>query len=214
MTESIPEQDPLDNAQLIQAAIAADGAEREALFDSVMNRVAALFRRRIPPKMAAIFDPEGLASETAAKLNDQLNEGGVQFLSTPAFKGYVDAIAENRLRDAIRCSQAQRRGGRWSQVVAGTESTVNLLQQLGVDDLTASRVAIREEMIVQVADIIASLKPEEEQLVKLRFEHQLTNAEVASLLDLSESAVNSRYFRLFQKLGQEFRAHPDFSSFW
>lgn len=56
------------------------------------------------------------------------------------------------------------------------------------------------EELVHLRRLIRALNPQEQELIALKFGAGMTNREIASLLDKSETAVGSAVYRIMQKL--------------
>ena len=63
-----------------------------------------------------------------------------------------------------------------------------------------SEVAARAELQLRVQEALNSLEPLDRELLALRHYEQLTNAEAAQVLEISESAASSRFVRALKRL--------------
>ncbi|HVO70602.1 MAG TPA: sigma-70 family RNA polymerase sigma factor, partial [Aggregatilineaceae bacterium] len=59
-----------------------------------------------------------------------------------------------------------------------------------------------------VQDLLAELSPEYRLAVVLRYWYELSYAEIAEMLDTTESAIKSRLFRARQLLAHQVESHP------
>ena len=71
-----------------------------------------------------------------------------------------------------------------------------------------SNAAIRAEQILQVQEAINSLEPLDREVVALRHFEQLTRAETAAVLGITEEAGAKRYIRALKKLKSILAAMP------
>jgi len=70
-----------------------------------------------------------------------------------------------------------------------------------MDRLTApSEAAMKAELQMRLRDALESLNPVDREVLALRHFEQLSNAEVACALELSESAASKRYVRALERL--------------
>ena len=78
-------------------------------------------------------------------------------------------------------------------------STSIALQLLG--HLTSpSQAALREEQSRQLENILAQLSSNDQEILQLRHFEELTNKEVAEVLDIQEKAASIRYVRALKRL--------------
>jgi RNA polymerase sigma-70 factor (ECF subfamily) len=73
---------------------------------------------------------------------------------------------------------------------------------------TPSNAAIRAEQILQVQEAVNSLEPLDREVVALRHFEQLSRAETATVLGISEEAGAKRYIRALKKLKTIMAAMP------
>jgi RNA polymerase sigma-70 factor (ECF subfamily) len=71
-----------------------------------------------------------------------------------------------------------------------------------------SNAAMRAEQILQVQEAVNSLEPLDREVVALRHFEQLSRAEAAAVLGISEPAVTKRYIRAIKKLTAILAAMP------
>ena len=71
-----------------------------------------------------------------------------------------------------------------------------------------SNAAIRAEQILQVQEAINSLEPLDREVVALRHFEQLSRAETAAVLGITEEAGAKRYIRALKKLKSILAAMP------
>lgn len=153
------------------------GIDFEALYrtsrDDVYAYVAGLMRDR-----AAAEEVTHVAFERALKRRDSFSpERG-----SP--RGWLFGIARNAAYDELR------RRGRIEPMAEPEE------RRPPVGDTTAE-TAVRQ---ATVATALAELPEEERELVRLKFEAGLANAEIGEVLGISESNVGTRLCRVVAKL--------------
>ena len=71
-----------------------------------------------------------------------------------------------------------------------------------------SNAAIRAEQILQVQEAVNSLEPLDREIVALRHFEQLSRAETAAVLGITEEAGAKRYIRALKKLKTILAAMP------
>lgn len=97
-------------------------------------------------------------------------------------------------RDAAR-ERPQEFGG---TPEASAVALADAIAESGV--LSPSGVAIRAERIGRLRDALATMKPEDREILVLRHFEQLGNGDVARLLGLSEPGASLRYMRAVKRL--------------
>lgn len=174
---------------------------------SVFDLVTRVFGKRIPSKMQSTFSAEDLAQETATKLAKLFVESAGQVEWTDA---YVLSIAQRTLIDRIRNYFAQKREPEGGFANLAPQSSMNLLGELTKSEKTPSQLSILGELWPLVNQ---HLNQQEQMVLELRFVQELSNSEIAELLERTESSIRSQLFRIYEKLRGELGKRPDFESF-
>lgn len=122
----------------------------------------------------------------------------------PPFRAWLQRIAENNLRDAIRGLQRLKRpqpSKRIAHVVpAGADSTFSLYGQLGVTTTTPSRYATHQERVTHLNAALEALPEDYGQVVRLYDLQGLPIAEVAQQMNRSSGAVHMLRARAHDRL--------------
>jgi RNA polymerase sigma-70 factor (ECF subfamily) len=79
-------------------------------------------------------------------------------------------------------------------------SSQTLAAQLLGRFTSPSEAAARAELQLRVQEALNSLEPLDRELLALRHYEQLTNAEAAQVLEISEAAAGSRFVRALKRL--------------
>jgi RNA polymerase sigma-70 factor (ECF subfamily) len=127
------------------------------------------------------------------------------------FRAWLQRIAENNLRDAIRGLQRSKRPQPANRVEigggVGVDSTFELYAHLGVTTTTPSRLATHEERVSHLNAALEALPDDYGQVVRLYDLAALPIAEVAGRLKRSSGAVHMlrarAHDRLRELLGSE-----------
>jgi RNA polymerase sigma-70 factor (ECF subfamily) len=77
-----------------------------------------------------------------------------------------------------------------------------LAAQLLGHDTRPSEAAIRAEMKIRVQEALNAMEPLDREVLALRHFEQLSRAEIAQLLGISEAAAGKRYIRALNRLKQ------------
>jgi RNA polymerase sigma-70 factor (ECF subfamily) len=86
-------------------------------------------------------------------------------------------------------------------VLPEASSAALALQLLG-HETRASEAAIRAEIKIRVHEALDSMAPLDREVLALRHFEQLSRAEIAQVLGVSESAAGKRYIRALERLKQ------------
>jgi RNA polymerase sigma-70 factor (ECF subfamily) len=78
--------------------------------------------------------------------------------------------------------------------------TEELVERLLDRESSPSRQVLREELRQRVQAALAKLRPRDREVLVLRHLEQLSTAEVAEVLGISESAVKKRHLRALERL--------------
>jgi RNA polymerase sigma-70 factor, ECF subfamily len=125
------------------------------------------------------------------------------------FRAWLQRIAENNLRDAIRGLQRRKRPQPSNRVTvpAAADSTWELYAQLGVTTTTPSRYATQDERVSHLNAALETLPDDYGQVVRLYDLQALPIAEVSQQMKRSTGAVHMlrarAHDRLRELLGSE-----------
>ena len=88
------------------------------------------------------------------------------------------------------------------------------LARFFAEQLTSiSQAAIREEIRSQIREVIERLEPVDRDIISLRHFEQLSNQEVAAVLELKPSSTSTRHVRALKKLRDELQKHETLSEY-
>ena len=121
------------------------------------------------------------------------------------FRAWLQRIAENNLRDALRGLKRQKRpqpANRVAVPAAGADSTFDLYSQLGVTTTTPSRYATRQERLTCLNAALEALPDDYGQVVRLYDLQGLPIAEVAQQMNRSTGAIHMLRARAHDRLRQ------------
>jgi RNA polymerase sigma-70 factor (ECF subfamily) len=120
------------------------------------------------------------------------------------FRGWLQRIAENNLRDAIRGLQRQKRPQPSQRVAlpAGNDSCLELFEHLGVTTTTPSRYAAFEERSSRLNAALQALPEDYARVVRLYDLEAMPIADVARQMGRSAGAVHMLRARAHDRLRQ------------
>ena len=120
----------------------------------------------------------------------------------PPFRAWLQRIAENNLRDAIRGLQRRKRPqpAMRVQAPAGADSTFELYNNLGVTTTTPSRYATAQERLTALDAALEALPDDYGQVIRLYDLQGLPIAEVCTQMNRSTGAVHMLRARAHERL--------------
>ena len=159
---------------------------------------------RLDRRLQGRIDPSDVIQEAyldaARRLPEYLGEPApmplflwLRYLTAQALQTLHRRHLGAQARDAGR--EISIDGGRVPQATSAA-----LAAQLLGHDTRASEAAIRAERKLRLEQALNSMDPIDREVLALRHFEQLSNAECARLLTLSESAATKRYIRALRRL--------------
>ena len=178
-------------SELVERAIAGDRAAVERLLLDNYTPLAGRIAKRLPGSMSGVVSVEDIVQQTYAQAfrtiaSFQPREGATVLT-------WLTAIAENRLRDAIRAQRRKKRGGDFRQVQAAlgddSRSGADMLDALAGRTQTASQSVARRELVHAVRAAVAGLPEEYREAIQLRYFDGYSLDETAVLMGRTAGAV-------------------------
>lgn len=194
---------PIDAEQLLVKARAGD---TESLV-RLLEHLTPDLRRRVASKMngpwRSIIDEDDVLQVTfmeACTRLDRFTGGGVS-----GFLAWLTKLADNNRIDAVRALEGAKRPAPSKRVGAAPspnteDSTLALIDMLGVTSATPSRQAAKGEMGRFLDLALATLPAEYEKVIRLYDLEGKEVAEVAAALGRSEGAVYMLRARAHERL--------------
>ncbi len=192
-----------DTDQLLRRVAAGDNAALADLFDRHSPRLRRMVRMRLDRRLQGRVNPSDVLQDAYIDLAGQVP----RYLSKPElpFFLWLRFLTGQRLMRVHRqhLGAAMRHAGREVSLYKGAmpqASSVSLAAQLLGRLTSASHAAIRAEQQVQLQAALNGMDEIDREIIALRHFEELTNTEVAQVLDLSKSAASNRYIRAMTRL--------------
>jgi len=202
-----------DNTRRLEAAARGDRAAWGSVLAQHRERLQRMVALRMDRRLQGRVDPSDVIQdaylEAARRLPEYIQESApmplflwLRYLTAQALqtvhRRHLGALA----RDAGR--EISIDGGRIPQATSAA-----LAAQLLGHDTRASEAAIRAELKLRLEEALNSMDLIDREVLALRHFEQLSNAECARVLKLSESAATKRYIRALRRLKETFTGPPD-----
>jgi RNA polymerase sigma-70 factor (ECF subfamily) len=204
--------DPTDTDQLVERLRAGDRQALTDLFQRHRDRLRRMVELRMDPRLQGRVDASDVLQDafldTVARVDSYLQRPDL-----PAFLWLRLIVGE-------RLAICQRRHLGAKMRAAGQEvslyrdplpqATSAALASMLLGHLTSpSHAAIRAELVLQVQEALNTLDPLDREVVALRHFEELSRAETAQVLGISEEAGAKRYLRALKRLKAILAAMPD-----
>ena len=190
--------------ELIDCANRGDKVARQNLLERYRDYLRRMIAVRLDPRLAARVDASDVVQETmveaARRMDDYLRERPIPFY------GWLRQLAEERIVDNHRRHvTAQRRSVTLEQRDHGLPdaSADALVRKLFAADTSPSNHLIRQERHERLKGALASLSQRDREVLVMRHLEQLSTAEIAAMLEISEPAVKSRLLRALIRMREQ-----------
>ena len=192
-----------ETQELLDRARGGEQSAVERLLTAHREPLRRLIDMRLDPALAARVDASDIVQDVLLEAHRRLNE----YLHNPAmpFRLWLRHIAQDHVIDAHRRHRrAQRRSLDREQPLVpralADHSSLELAAQILDQERTPASAAIYRELQGRLDSAIASLDPDDREVVLLRHREMLSNQQVAEALGLSEAAASMRYLRAVRRL--------------
>jgi RNA polymerase sigma-70 factor (ECF subfamily) len=207
----MPYSSSINVGDLLQRARAGDESARDRLFEACRNYVAVAARAEMATWLKAKVDASDLVQQTLLEAHRGMNN--FRGTTEAEWLGWLRQILVHNAADFVRRFHGveKRRAGREVPLAAADSDRAG--PQLAAGDLSPSQVLLQKERQLQVADAVARLPEDYQEVVILRNLQQLPFDEVAERMGRSRPAVQMLWMRAIRKLqeilNQEAGGLPD-----
>ena len=187
----------------LRESIRRDPARFGEFVSSFRDRLRRMVDLRMDSRLRGRLDASDVVQEACAEAVERLPDWLAE--EELSLHLWLRLLTDQKLRQLHRFHVAtgKRDAGREVPLAddateARPERLADAIVQSGV--LTPSGVAVREEMRARLHASLASMKPEDREVLALRHFEQLDNVDVARLLDITPSGASRRYLRAARRL--------------
>jgi len=199
-----------DTDELLRRTSHGSAAARDQLLMRHRNRLRKLIAYHMDRRLAARVDPSDVVQdvliEAARKLPEFMEERPLPFYP------WLRQIACDRLIELHRQHvQAQKRSVRREEpgaLALPDESLAELASRLVTSATSPSQRLLRKEIQERIRAALKRLPGRDREVLEIRHLEQLSVAETAAVLGISQAAVKTRHLRALQRL-QELLAQQE-----
>jgi RNA polymerase sigma-70 factor (ECF subfamily) len=197
----MPVQKP-DTDELLRRAAEGDKSAQGQLLDRHRDRLRRMVSVRIDPRLAARMDPSDVVQEALVEASRKL-PAYLRDRPLPFYPWLRHVAWERLVHLHTRHLEARKRTvtrEEHRRLPLPDQSAVQLIDQLTASGTSPSRNAIRVEMRQRVRRALEHLSVRDREVVILRHLEQLSFADIAAVLGITEAATHSRYRRAVERL--------------
>jgi RNA polymerase sigma-70 factor, ECF subfamily len=201
--QDMARQDSSATRRRIEQAAGGDQDAWRSLVERYNDRLRRMVMLRLDPRLQGRLDPSDVLQETYLEASRQLAD----YLSNPVlpFFLWLRQLAGHRLFKLHRrhLTAQARNAGREVSLQGGAfppASSAALAARLLGRECRPSEVAVRAELKLRLQDALNLMDPLDREALVLRHFEQLTTAEAARVLEISEAAAGKRYLRAVVRL--------------
>ncbi len=189
--------------QLVCGARDGDPHALGALLELNQERLRAIIEFRIDSRLRGRFDAADVLQEAfieaTQRFQDFLDNQEMPFFLWLRFITMQKLIQLHRRHLGTKARDATREVSIYAGPQPQATSAILAAHLLG-RQTSPSMAAVRAEMQLRVERALNSMDDMDREVLALRHFEQLSNSEVAKLLDLSSTAANNRYIRALKRL--------------
>ena len=207
--------DPHDpHVELLRKVKGGDQQALAELFSLHRDRLWQVINFRLDARLRGRVDADDILQEAyldaAQRIQHYLDD------SPHTFFVWLRLIANQTLIDVHRrhLGAQMRDASRDMSIHAhyAQATSMSIASQLLGNLASPSQVAMRGEVSKQLDEAIASMEPIDREVLALRHFEELTNSEVAEVLDIQQKAASIRYRRALKRLKEILAQHPEFKT--
>jgi RNA polymerase sigma-70 factor (ECF subfamily) len=186
-------------SDLLTRARAGDAAARDALFERCRNYVAVVARSQVESWMRPRIDASDIVQQTLLEAHRGLGKFAGE--SEGEWLAWLRQILTHNTQDFIRRCRTEKRGGALEVSLDGGGSTNgHYVSEPSTGAATPSQVLLEHEQEIELAEAIAQLAPDHQEVIVLRNLQRLPFDEIATLMGRSRPAVQMLWTRAIRQL--------------
>ncbi len=183
--------------ELIEQARRGDRLALERLLIDHTGQLRIHLLRGLPNRVKGLISIDDVVQETLARAFLKVDQ--LRGDSPSAFTAWLLAIGNMILIDLVRKETTQERGGKFRRQDlvhdSTTDSVMDILEQLPVDEATASQIVARREGVAALQVAIAGLPSDQRRAIELHLLQGMTLEETCDAMDRSKTSVRGLLYR-------------------
>jgi RNA polymerase sigma-70 factor, ECF subfamily len=197
---------------LIERARAGDREARSSLFAKHRHRLRRMVEIRLDARLQGRLDASDVVQDAYVDVVERL-EDYLRDPKLPLFLWMRLVVGERLLKLhrhhlGTQMRDASREVSLYRGALPAASSAALAAQLLG-KYTSPTRAAVRAERILRMQEALNKLDPVDREILSLRHFEELTAAEAAQVLGITESAAAKRDFRALKRLKQILADMPD-----
>jgi RNA polymerase sigma-70 factor (ECF subfamily) len=204
-----------ENEQLelsIRRAAAGDRAALGAVFEAYRDRLRHAVQLRLDRRLQGRVDASDVLQEAYVDVANRLREYSSE--QWPSLYLWLRLIVHQRLLHIHRrhLQTGKRNANLEVSLYRGAmpEPNTASLAEILIGRMTSvSQKAIRAEIQLKLQEMLNAMEPMDREILVLRHFEELSNKEVAQLLEISKTAASNRYVRALRRLKDALASIPD-----
>src|ERR671935_1578851 len=208
---TLMENNSADSVDLIERTRSGDREALGALLARHRDRLHRMVETRLDPRLQARLDASDVVQDAYVEVVERLEE----YLRDPKLPLFLwlRLVVGERLMKLHRhhLGTQMRDAGREISLYQGAlplASSAALAAQLLGKHTSPTQAAIRAERMLRLQEALNTLDPVDREVLSLRHFEELTAAETALSLEITEAAAAKRYVRALKRLKAILAAMP------
>jgi RNA polymerase sigma-70 factor (ECF subfamily) len=213
MSSTMSGQDQASLEDLLERIRAGDADAVAEVFGRFRDRLRRMVRLRLDRRLQGRIDPSDVLQEAWLDVSAR----AAQYAARPEmpFFLWMRMITGQRLLEIHRRHlQTKMRDATQEVSLYGgglpQANSMSLAAQLLGRLTTASEAAMRAEMQIKLQEVLNAMDSIDREILALRHFEELSNGEIASVLNLSKAAASNRYVRALKRLKDDVSRIPGF----
>jgi RNA polymerase sigma-70 factor (ECF subfamily) len=194
---------PSETDRLLAQAASGDAQMLGTLLAQHRDRLRRMISLRLDRRLQGRIDPSDVIQEAyidaSARIGEYVRNPSMPFFLWLRFLTSQKLVTLHRHHLGVKMRQASQEVGLCPGSFPAASSAVLAAQLMG-HDTRASEALIGAERKTQVREALDRMDPLDQEVLALRHFEQLSRAEIAQVLGVSESAAGKRYIRALERL--------------
>ena len=198
--------------ELVAKAIQGDQIALQKVLVAQTEAISRFAASRLPRAAQEQIDPDDIVQQTFIRAFRSIDRFRAE--DAKGFQGWLLAIADHVIKDAIRAQQRLKRGGNHRRLrhadATPSRSVVELVEMLSAGIHSPSYSAMGHEAVNAVQQVIGSLPDDYRQAIELRLLQGKSLDETADIMSRTPRAVQGLVDRAKKKMREALETLSNF----